>query len=83
MSVNTETLSSWADKNIHSETVPNQTAGGKGKQSAIKSVKKYKRTDKRVKIGLDEYVVYEGSRGGKYVRRNGKYKSLISLGFKY
>jgi hypothetical protein len=73
---NFETLSNWTYKNIHSETVSNQTAGGK-------SVKKYKRTDKRVKIGLDEYVVYEGSRGGKYVRRNGKYRSLISLGFKY
>jgi hypothetical protein len=50
----------------------NPLVGGK-KKSAVSSPKK---TEKKVKIGNRECVVYEGSRGGKYVRMNNKFVPL-------
>ena len=45
-------------------------AGGKKKTPTLKS------TGKKVKIGSVERVIYEGTRGGKYVKLNG---SLVTL----
>ena len=36
----------------------------------------YKKTDQRIQIGTRNAVVYEGQRGGKYIRTDGKYVSL-------
>ena len=41
--------------------------------------KSYKRTDKRVSVGGRKAVVYEGPRGGSYVRIAGKYVSIKKL----
>ena len=41
--------------------------------------RKYKKTGQKVKVGNRDRVVYEGVRGGKYVKMNGGMKSLKSL----
>lgn len=41
--------------------------------------KDLKATDKRVVIGNTKRVVYEGSRGGQYIKKDGKFVSLKSM----
>jgi hypothetical protein len=41
--------------------------------------RKYKKTGQKVKVGNRDRVVYEGVRGGKYVKMNGGMRSLKSL----
>jgi hypothetical protein len=39
----------------------------------------YTKTDKKIKIGNRQHCIYLGARGAKYVKMDGKFKSLNSL----
>lgn len=55
-----------------------QGAGKKKKEG-----KKVKKTAERVKVGCQNKVVYEGPKGGKYIKQNGGFVSLKDLLPKY
>jgi hypothetical protein len=50
-----------------SASVPKQDGGAK---------KAYTNTGKKIKVNGQEYTLFKGPRGGKYVRKNGKYISV-------
>jgi len=59
---------------FYSQTLPGATdSGGGGKRSVPK------RTNQKFSYKNKEYVIYEGSRAGKYIRINKKFISIRSL----
>jgi hypothetical protein len=54
--------------------------GGKKTYKTKDSVNtKYTPTKQKIRIGSVERVVYQGPRGGKYIRKNGQYLNIKSL----
>ncbi len=51
---------------------------GAGKKKS-KSTKEPKPTSERVTVGCQKKIVYEGPKGGKYIKQNGGYQSLSDL----
>lgn len=43
-----------------------------------KAQKQYLKTEQRVQLGKRNCIVYEGKRGGKYVKYNGEFVSLTT-----
>lgn len=52
------------------QALEQQGAGKKGKKDTGKE-KKVKKTSEHVKVGCQNKVVYEGPRGGKYIKQGG------------
>jgi hypothetical protein len=55
---------------------PNLSGGKSATSKSKKSAATYTKTSAKVKVGKRECVVYEGKRGGKYVRMNNEYVSV-------
>jgi len=56
-----------------------KTGSENPENSEQKGGRKCTKSNEKVKVGNRTYVVYLGSRGGKYVRMGGKYVSLASM----
>lgn len=65
-------------KGLEASMQSNVGAGNAATGGAKKSVA-YKKTDKKVKVGNRDHCIYVGPRGGKYVKMNGKYRSLSDV----
>lgn len=58
--------------------LPKKNIFAKINMAGKKAPKQYSKTDERVQVGNRNCIVYEGKRGGKYVKYNGEFITLTA-----